>query len=85
MNENIIAQDSEHIIACAIMMFGSLGCAAQYLVSGSLGIRGVGIIKELKLSPQILIVDCSWATLRPRLHDFQLLLLQCAIMLGGEL
>ena len=55
MNESIIAQDSEHIIARALMMFGSLGCAAQYLVSGSLGIRGVGIIKELKLSPQILI------------------------------
>ena len=83
MNENIIAQDSKDIIAWAIINVGSLGCAPQYLVSGSLGIRGVGIIKELKLSPPILIA--TGQLYDPSYTTFNCFYFSAQIMLGGEL
>ena len=42
----IIAQLSKHIIACAIINFGSFGCAVENLVNGIAGGGGGGIIKD---------------------------------------
>ena len=81
MNEKIIAQDSEDIIVRTIMNVGSLGCAPQYLVSGSLGIPGVGLIKELKLSTQILIA--AGQLYGPAYTTFNYFYFQCVIRNRG--
>ena len=54
MIQKIIAQDSKHIIARAIIIFGLFGYAVENLVSDNAGGGGVGVIKHLIRFPYLM-------------------------------